>query len=166
MKKLNLIISVLTFITFNSYAQYTKLLDFVGVADGSLPHASFVSDGTFLYGTTSYGGINNKGVIFKIRPDGTEYIKLLDFAGTTNGNTPWGSLVSDGTYLYGMTNGGGSANMGTIFKIMPDGTGYSKLLNFTGTSNGSYPYCYLIYDSTFLYGMTIQGGTNDKGVIF
>lgn len=42
---------------------------------------------------------------------------LLNFAGTTNGSYPNGSLVSDGTFLYGMTYGGGINDEGTIFKI-------------------------------------------------
>jgi hypothetical protein len=88
------------------------------------------------------------GVIFKIKPDGTGYAKLLDFAGTTNGSYPVGSLISDGAFLYGMTWGGGSGSCnfgcGTIFKIKPEGTGYLKLLDFEGTTNGSKPYGSLI----------------------
>ena len=46
-------------------------------------------------------------------------------------------------------------NNGTIFKIRPDGSGFSKLHTFNyydgagATSSGS-----LFYDGTFLYGMT------------
>ena len=52
-------------------------------------------------------------------PDGTGYAKLLDFAGATNGSYPWGSLISDGTFLYGMTQQGGTPNVGTVFKYNP-----------------------------------------------
>lgn len=138
-------------------AQYTKLLDFVGASNGSRPAGSLISDGTFLYGMGWQGGTNNKGVIFKIKTDGTGYSKLLDFAGT-NGSYPYGELISDGTFLYGMA-GGGTSTKGVIFKIKPDGTGYSKLLDFTGAANGSYPDGSLIFDGTYLYGMTEQGGT-------
>jgi len=58
-----------------------------------------ISDGTYLYGMTQQGGDDNKGVVFKIKLDGTSYTKLLDFDGT-NGETPYGSLVSDGSFLY------------------------------------------------------------------
>ena len=51
-----------------------------------------------------------------------QYTKLLDFSGTTNGELPQGSLISDGTFLYGMTSQGGTNDMGVIFKIKPDGT--------------------------------------------
>ena len=145
---------------------YEKLLDFAGAANGSYPTGSLISDGTFLYGMTPEGGTNDMGVVFKIKPDGTGYVKLLDFAGMANGSYPEGSLISDGTFLYGMTGGGGTNDMGVIFKIKPDGTGYANLLDFAGAANGSYPTGSLISDGTFLYGMTGGGGTNDMGVVF
>src|SRR3972149_5060166 len=111
---------------------------------------------------TRFGGSNNMGVLFKIMPNGTGYTKLVDFTGTANGSYPYGSLISDGTFLYGMTCGNGTNDMGTVFKIKPDGTGYAKLIDFDGT-NGSYPRGSLISDGTFLYGMTAEGGTNNIG---
>ena len=145
---------------------YVKLLDFAGAANGSNPNGSLITDGTFLYGMTSQGGINNMGTIFKIMPDGSGYIKLLDFAGAANGSNPTGSLITDGTFLYGMTTLGGLFNLGTVFKVMPDGSGYVKLLDFAGAANGRNPYGDLISDGTFLYGMTTFGGVNDMGTIF
>jgi len=145
---------------------YSKLLDFTGTANGGTGTGSLLYSGTFLYGVTRAGGVNNKGTMFKIMPNGTGYVKLLDFAGATNGSLPYGSLISDGTFLYGMTNKGGANDFGTIFKIMPDGTGYVKLLDFDDAINGSEPTGSLFYDGTFLYGMTTQGGINDYGTIF
>ncbi|MBI4930249.1 MAG: hypothetical protein HY841_05770 [Bacteroidetes bacterium] len=145
---------------------FANLLDFSGVTNGSYPQGSLISDGTFLYGMTNMGGTNDLGTIFKIMPDGTGYVKLLDFAGVANGSFPYGSLISDGTFFYGMTYGGGTGGSGTIFKIMPDGTGYAKLLDFAGPTNGSEPYGSLISDGTFLYGMTSLGGTGSSGTIF
>jgi uncharacterized repeat protein (TIGR03803 family) len=149
-------------------AQYTKLLDFSGTTNGNNPYGSLISDGTFLYGMTTRGGVNNYGTIFKIKPDGSGYVDLLDFAGVINGRNPYGDLIYDGTYLYGMTRQGGtgtcSAGCGVIFKIKTDGTGYSNLLDFAG-ANGSLPYGSLISDGTFLYGMTYSGG-NGYGTVF
>ncbi|MFY9310610.1 MAG: choice-of-anchor tandem repeat GloVer-containing protein [Bacteroidia bacterium] len=145
-------------------AQYTKLLDFSGTANGSKPTGDLVFDGTYLYGMTNFGGTstfyssNGRGVIFKIKPDGSSYSKLFDFDSTTNGGAH-GSLMYDGTYLYGMTPRT-FVTKGNIFKIKPDGTGYSTLLVFTDT-NGSNPLGNLIYDGTFLYGMTAHGGINN-----
>ncbi|MES2284789.1 MAG: choice-of-anchor tandem repeat GloVer-containing protein [Bacteroidota bacterium] len=170
MKKsmLNLTLTVLLIANFLlpsfSFGQYTKLLDFTGI-NGRQPFGSLFSDGTFLYGMTQLGGTSNLGVIYKIKPDGTGYNKLLDFADTTNGSHPWGSLISDGTFLYGMTYDGGANSMGVIFKIKSDGTGYSKLKDFSGI-NGAHPISSLISEGTFLYGMTYRGGISDAGVIF
>ena len=149
-----------------SYSQYTKLLNFEGATNGRYPTGSLITDGTFLYGTTTNGGTSDFGTLFKIMTDGTGYVKLLNFEGATNGKRPCGSLMSDGTFLYGMTSNGGINDFGTIFKIMPDGTGYEKLLDFAGATNGSYPFGSLMSDGTFLYGMANQGGTNSKGTIF
>ena len=145
---------------------YTNLFDFAGSLNGKQPGGSFISDGTFLYGMTYLGGTNDSGVIFKIKPDGTGYTKLIDFAGSINGSYPDGSLVSDGTFLYGTTKLGGLNNMGTVFKIKPDGTGYSDMLDFAGSSNGSNPLSNLISDGAFLYGMTPNGGSNNLGTVF
>ena len=101
--------------TLNSFAQFTKLLDFTG-ANGSYPAGSLISDGAFLYGMTSGGGTNNLGTLFKIKPDGSSYVKLLDFSGATDGSNPYGSLISDSAFLYGMTSRSGTNNVGVIFK--------------------------------------------------
>lgn len=170
MKKSKHIITVILFIIcqlsiFNSTAQYTKLLDFNGSANGNQPFGSLISDGTFLYGMTEIGGTNNGGTIFKMKPDGTGYVKIFDFS-NASGSSPLGALFSDGTFLYGMTQYNGANNFGTIFKIKPDGTGFSKLLDFDGTTNGQFPIGSFISDGTYLYGTTEQGGATGNGTIF
>ena len=146
---------------------YIKLKDFNQSTDGLLPYGSLISDGTYLYGTTAQGGTYNYGIVFKIKPDGSDFIKLMDFADNSTGEYPIGTLVSDGSSLYGMTMLGGTiGGYGSVFKIMPDGSGFSKLLDIDGTYNGSEPYGSLIVDSTFLYGMVTGGGTYNDGVIF
>ncbi len=174
MKKSTTFILINILLTFNfcnlCYSQYTKLLDFSGIAKGKSPQGSLISDGTFLYGVTGIGGTGSCsggcGTIFKIKTDGTEYFKLLDFAGASNGEYIQSSLISVDTFLYGMTRGGGTNDMGTIFRIKPDGTAYAKLLDFSGTSNGADPYGEFIFEAPFLYGMTGHGGINGVGTIF
>lgn len=167
--KINLLIALLAVTTISS-AQYTKLFDFSGTADGANPYyGSLVSDGSFLYGMTAKGGANDMGVIFKIKPDGTGYSNMHDFAGyPTDGNKPLGSLISVGGFFYGMTNQGGTPNgsAGTIFKIKPDGTAYEIVMEFGSTVNAGGPLASLFYDGSYLYGTTSSGGTNNNGVIF
>lgn len=153
-------------IVIASQAQFVKIHDFDDV-NGKFPNGNLLSDGTYLYGMTREGGASGfHGCVFKIKHDGTGFAKLLDFDNTTNGRRAVGSLITDGTYLYGMTERGGANNLGTIFKIKPDGTGYTKLLDFDGATKGSYPLGSLVSDGTALYGMASVGGANNYGVIF
>lgn len=125
-------------------------------SNGSLPSGNVLHHDLFLYGMTESGGINSDGVIYKIKPDGSEFSVLYNFKQDTTGFMPLGSLITDGTYLYGMTTGGGINNSGTIFKIKSDGTDYAKLLDFSSTS-GHLPYGSLSLYNDYLYGMTRLG---------
>jgi uncharacterized repeat protein (TIGR03803 family) len=150
-------------------AQYTKLYDLSTlIADGQDPVGSLLSMGNYLYGMTPKGGPLDNGTIFKIKSDGTGYALLYNFGTATNGRLPYGSLISDGTSLYGMASAGGTYGVGTIFKLNFDGTGFTKLLDFNPntTLTGYSPNDSLISDGTYLYGMTLLGGTNGRGGIF
>jgi len=165
------ICSIIFFLLFqlsvkNAYCQCTVIYDFSGTANGNGPAGALVSDGTYLYGTTAFGGANGWGAVFKIKTDGTGYTNLYDFPGAPGGYQPAGGLFFDGSYLYGMTTLGGTNGLGTIFKIMPDGSNFSTTLDLSGSATGSFPYGALISDGTYLYGMTHDGGTNDSGVVF
>jgi uncharacterized repeat protein (TIGR03803 family) len=91
--------------------------------------------------------------------------RLYDFDAENDLKYPKGDVVTDGTWLYGLTTSGGTNSLGTVFKIKPDGTGLAKLIDFTGT-NGSNPYGSLTLSGSILYGMTRDGGINNKGVVF
>ena len=122
---------IFVIITPITNAQFVKLHDFTGTSDGYYPEGGLYYDGTFLYGTTYYGGTYNAETIFKIKSDGTNYSRLFDFS-SSNGSNPWlGSLISDGTFLYGMTfSGGVNTYDGVIFKIKPDGTNIQGCMIF------------------------------------
>jgi gliding motility-associated-like protein len=155
----------LQLVTVNAHAQFTKLFDFGGNINGTKPHSTPISDGTFLYAMTTEGGTNNLGTIFKIKLDGTGITVLLNFDGA-NGANPFGSLYYDGSFLYGMTKAGGTNAQGTIFKIKPDGTAFTKMFDFSFSSSGGFPLGSLISDGTFLYGMTSAGGSKAYGTVF
>ncbi len=145
---------------------FVSLFSFGYFESGGFPSGSLIYDGNFLYGTTTQGGASFLGTVFRIKTDGSDYLKLLEFDGSNNGSNPQGSLVTDGTFLYGMTTDGGATGRGTAFKIRNDGTDYTKLMDFVGTSTGANPYGSLFSDGTFLYGMTIRGGASNTGAIF
>lgn len=145
---------------------YTKLKDFTGTsASGALPVGGLTSDGIFLYGMTQQGGIDGTGTIFKLKPDGSDFLEILELTFFT-GYYPHGDLLFDNGYLYGTSSRGGVNNLGTVFKVKTDGTDFSKLVEFNGTSNGKWPTSTPIADSVYLYGTTTVGGTNDFGVVF
>jgi uncharacterized repeat protein (TIGR03803 family) len=138
-----------------------------GCTDGELPYAVLVqgSDGDF-YGTTSQGGANSSGTVFKITPTGalTTLYSFCSQSGCTDGKLPFAGLVSatDGNF-YGTTYQGGTNNSGTVFKITPAGT-LTTLYSFcsqSGCMDGELPYAALIQktDGNF-YGTTYQGGAN------
>ena len=117
---------------------------------------------------TAAGGSYNDGIVFSINTDGTGYQNLFSFNGS-NGWNPSGSLTVIGSTLYGMTqqanNGGLGTGTGNLFSINTDGTGFHKLLAFTG-SNGYYPWGVLTPSGSTLYGMTESGGSGGDGTIF
>jgi uncharacterized repeat protein (TIGR03803 family) len=167
MKKTIFLLSLLLCFTLQSIAQFSIVLSFETVSGiGSVTFGTPYFDGTYIYATTPNGGANNVGTIIKVRPDGTGYSKLIEFVGGANGRNPRGPLISDGTFLYGMARGGGNGGAGTIFKIMPDGSGFQKIFDFNTTNSGYYPEGALISDGTYLYGTTSYGGINTFGTIF
>ena len=99
----------------------TVLYSFGTGTDGQAPFPGLIQDASGnLYGTTYYGGTNNKGTVFKVTPAGVETV-LYSFSGGTDGQAPYiGGLIQDTSgNLYGTTNYGGTNNQGTVFKISP-----------------------------------------------
>src|SRR5262249_36825020 len=99
---------------------------------------------------------------------GSGFAVLHDFANGTDGQKPIGGLVTDGAgFLYGTTSFGGSAGLGTVFKLKTDGTGDTTLHPFSfRASDGKTPYGTLVLDGAgFLYGTTLDGPSG-KGTVF
>ena len=151
---------------------YTMLHEFPDPApaiapDGTGPWGDVIVTGDTLYGMTQAGGTNLGGIVFSMNTDGSGYTKLHEFPDPAVGNdgaTPFGSLVSDDSTLYGMTIAGGAGwaggyYSGTVFSLNTDGTAYTILHSFTtGPYDGIWPWGNLISDGSTLYGMTPYGG--------
>jgi uncharacterized repeat protein (TIGR03803 family) len=91
--------------------------------DGSRPLYWLIQDESYLYGTASEGGEFNEGVVYMIAKDGSDFTILHDFdsEGEVNdGRHPYGPLLKDGVWLYGMTYEGGKNDLGTIYSILND----------------------------------------------
>jgi uncharacterized repeat protein (TIGR03803 family) len=92
---------------------------------------------------------------------------LASFHGT-NGANPQAGLVQgrDGNF-YGTTIGGGTFNLGTVYKMAPNGL-LTNLASFAST-NGAYPKAGLVEGTngdSFFYGTTAGGGVSNLGTIF
>ena len=122
--------------------------------------------GRTLYGTAYSGGTNGWGTVFKINPDGTGYATLYSFTNTPDGANPAADLIVSGGILYGTTEHGGSAGLGTVFAISTNGTGYTILHSFTGSPDGANPEAGLLRLGNTVYGTTYAGGSAEYGTVF
>lgn len=135
---------------------FSVLYEFDGTNSGDNINGAMPNGGDLiLIGQTLYGMTGSKDVVFKIDTDGNNYTNLFDFS-FPNGQYPLGTLITDSTYLYGVTEGGGSNNWGTIFKIKTDGTDYNNVFEFYNTLSYSNPHGSLLSDGTNFYGMAVN----------
>lgn len=120
-----------------------------------------------LWGATMSDDPGDKGVIYTYDvTTGTQTVKHR-FGQSNDGYKAYDNLMqaSNGK-LYGIARYGGANNHGVIYKYDPAADDYEIVHNFNGT-DGSDPTSSMIQASNgILYGMTIQGGTKDYGVIY
>jgi uncharacterized repeat protein (TIGR03803 family) len=156
---------------FTNLHSFTALVSSTN-SDGALPFAGLVLSGNTLYGTADEGGSKADGTVFAINTDGSAFTNIYNFIGyPQGGQNPLGGLILSGHTLYGMTEFGGSADVGAVFKSSTDGSGFTNLYSFTAPNNstnsdGYYPYASLILSGNTLYGTTLEGGTSGFGVVF
>jgi uncharacterized repeat protein (TIGR03803 family) len=139
-----------------------------GSTDGKNPMGGLVMDAAGnLYGTTSIGGTNGAGTIFKVDPHENE-TALHSFAGSADGSYPQSPLSRDAVgNLYGNADGG-TNGVGAVFKY--DTAGNESLLHSFSGPDGEYPGGALFLNSTstgvVIYGTTQQGGASGWGTVF
>jgi uncharacterized repeat protein (TIGR03803 family) len=137
--------------------------------DGATPdHGTLVQSNTTLFGLTTFGGKYGNGTIFSIRTDGKHFQILQSFGkpGSNDGINPYGSLMLNGTTLYGTTRTGGSKGNGTVFQINTDGSNYARVYDFKTGSDAQNPIDDVILLNNMLYGMSEAGGLCGNGAIF
>lgn len=145
----------------------STIYSFTDGNSGANPYARLVQ-GTNLnfYSTTSSGGTNGYGTLFKMTT-GLAVSTLYSFTGGNDGALPQTALTqgADGNF-YGASYQGGANSVGTIYKMAPNGT-VTALYEFNGITDGAYPLADLVQgkDGNF-YGTTIEGGANGFGTVF
>ena len=148
----------------------TVIHTFIGGIDGNSPRAGVIlgSDGS-VYGTTSYGGSSDFGIVFKLSFHGWKESILHTFTGGVDGGVPSASLVMDASgNLYGTTYSGGNLNdcpktagCGVVFELSPSNGVWKETIlhTFTGGVDGANPLSSLVLDENGnLYGATYTAG--------
>ena len=141
-------------------------VSFSGPINGDQPRGSLTRAGGLLYGTTYGGGASGCGLVFGLNPTTGTSTLVYSFKCGTDSIGPIGRLLSQKGTLYGTSETGGTANLGTVFALDP-ATGAEKVIHsFAGGNDGLYPASGLIAAGGLLYGTTAQGGSAGKGTIF
>jgi uncharacterized repeat protein (TIGR03803 family) len=156
------------------------LYQFSGGADGANPllgDIAFDQHGS-IYGTTQTGGGTGCGglgcgTVFELTQVSGGWLEsvLYRFSGEGNdGANPFaGVILDDAGNLYGTTKFGGQGANGTIFRLSPNGSGWSEgiLYAFQGGDDGYWPLSGVLLDSSgSLIGSTTSGGANSGGTAF
>jgi uncharacterized repeat protein (TIGR03803 family) len=152
---------------------YSKLYEFSSDADGYGPVGLIFDASGNLYGETQYGGTYLLGgTVYKLTNNGngvwTKTV-LYNFLNDNNGGSPQGGLVMDAAgNLYGATYVSG-AKYGVVFELSNSGGVWTEkvLYEFSGGSDGAYPFGGVIFDPAGnLYGTTAEGGSAKLGTVF
>lgn len=150
----------------------TILHKFLGSPDGSNPSGGrrYVSGLQLFYGTTQYGGEHNFGTVYSVDVSGHETVIYSFKGGPNDGAYPVGDVAtqnctSSTCTLYGVTQGGGASNVGTIFEITIPGT-ERRLYSFVSSDGDAPVGVEFSPDHTNLYGAASRDGANNRGSIF
>jgi len=144
---------------------FALLHSFTGGSDGRVPNTGLTLDPATgdLYGTTSGGGANGWGGVFKLTSAGA-LVVLHDFIQATDGTSPNATLTRDAQgNFYGTTSEEGARGGGTVFELAANGA-FNILHAFAG-ADGSESIGRLLLHGTDLYGTTTVGGSG-SGTIF
>jgi uncharacterized repeat protein (TIGR03803 family) len=137
--------------------------------DGSMPQGRLVMDrGGALYGVTPAGGAFSDGTIFALTPTAGaakswHFAVLHSFAGSKDAAEPAAGLIlGEADEFYGTSLAGGSAGLGTVYRLKPPAErqkpwSVAVLKSFDGT-DGEVPLSSLLMLHGALYGTTFVGG--------
>ncbi len=163
-----------TIYSLTTAGQITLRYTFTNGIDGGKPLAGlFLSSNGNFYGTTSTGGSNGAGTIFKLTHAGA-LTPLYSFASNADGFAPQAPLVqTPGGLLVGAAASGGANKSGTIFQITTNGA-FHVVYTFSAQTNaspkqnpdGASPRTVLVNAAGNYWGVASAGGTNGEGSVF
>jgi len=153
---------------FRFNAAGVSLLSAVTTSGGSFPEGALITgnDGA-LYGTAREGGTTARGTLYKVTAAGTR-TRLVSFTGTSGaakGNRPRGALaLAANTSYYGLTETGGAADAGTLFRMSAAGT-LTTMAEFTAVGPRLPLGGLTLAPDGNLYGTVSRGGAADGGAL-
>jgi len=106
--------------------------------DPWFPYRDSLLQGTdgALYGATEFGGVWNRGTVYRLAPDGTNFEVLHSFSGSPDGQYALGLIQGRDGKLYGTTYSGGAQNLGTVYRLtLPEVEVAAFLHGSGGTGN-------------------------------
>ena len=88
-----------------------------------------------------------------------------------DGANPIAALILSSNTLCGTAYAGGGSGLGTVFKLDPDGAGFTILHSFTALTNGTNsdganPRGSLVVAGDTLYATAMRGGNSVSGTVF
>ncbi|HMJ67304.1 MAG TPA: choice-of-anchor tandem repeat GloVer-containing protein [Cyclobacteriaceae bacterium] len=147
---------------------YTKKIDFRN-STGQQPIGGLVfGPNGNLYGTCEQGGQFGEGSLFEYAIATNTITYRANFQATVTGSEIYAGLaLASNNKFYGVTAKGGANNDGVLYEFDPGTNALSVKHNFSSVTTGRMPYRALkLFTDGKLYGMTPEGGINNKGVIF
>lgn len=150
---------------------FSTIYNFKGAPDGAIPEAGLTLFAGKFYGTTTSGGTDphNDGTVYDVEENGTEHV-LHSFTSSPDGGVPKAGLTNLlNESLYGTTSIGGDHGFGTVYEMKPDGTEhvlYNFKCNIKVCNDGANPEGDLTALNDKLYGTTLYGGADYKGIVF
>jgi uncharacterized repeat protein (TIGR03803 family) len=120
-----------------------KVHDFDGPQTGAIPLGTLTLayDGK-LYGTTSWGGQCNNGILFDFDFRRQTITKRFEFNEIETGKAPRsGLLQSSNGKLYGTTELGGAHSQGVIYEFNPNNGSFAKKVDFSSPDGGQAQSC-------------------------
>jgi hypothetical protein len=146
-----------------------------GVVDGAVPdHGGLVFSNNRLWGLTTQGGTNGGGVVFSMRPDGSDYRINHTFGAPALAgdlSQPHGTLMpGPNGMLYALTSLGGATASGGVLRVNPRNGNYRLVYSFAAGAGGvdGIDNPVVTQDANgriVLYGMTKLGGAVQSSLL-
>lgn len=133
--------------------------------NGAIPTKGLtMAKDSMFYGLTSFGGRNNRGVLYQINPKTEQFTPIYHFVDSLGSISQSDLLLADNGKLYGTTRNGGKRNSGVLFEFNPVNKQYKVVANFDYSKTGSLPYNGVIQaQNGKLYGCV---GSNNKNTLY